>query len=107
MLGNAYGLILFVMRDQTAVAALLDEDLTVDNENADLTGIDGVAFFNKHLVPVVVGRLHAVTADRNHEVRLLRFFSLFLVEEGAEIMVESTIVPFFRMRPRSISAATT
>ena len=28
-----------------------------------------------------------------------RFFSLFLVEEGAEMMVESTIVPFFRISP--------
>lgn len=74
MLGNADRLILFVMRDQAAVPALLDEDLAVDNENTDLTDIDGVAFFNKHLVSVMVGRFHAVTADRNHEVRLFRFF---------------------------------
>ena len=73
MLGNADRLILFVMRDQATVAALFDEDLAVDNENADLTDIDGVAFFNKHLVSVMVGRFHAVTADRNHKVRLLRF----------------------------------
>ena len=29
------------------------------------------------------------------------------VEDGAEIMVESTIVPFFRIRPCSVSAVTT
>ena len=73
MLGEAYGLILFVMRDQTTVPALLDEDIAVDNEDTDLANIDGIAFFNKNLVSIMVGWLHAVTADRNHEVRLLRF----------------------------------
>ena len=73
MLGNAYGLMLFVMRDQATVAALLDEDLAVDNVDTDLADIDGVALFNKNLVSVMVSRLHAVTADRNHEARPLRF----------------------------------
>ena len=53
MLGNAYGLILFVMRDQATAPALLDEDIAVDNEDTNLAGIDGVAFFNKHLVSVI------------------------------------------------------
>ena len=46
MLGEAYELILFFMRDQTAVPALFDEDLAVDNIDTDLiTNIDGIALF--------------------------------------------------------------
>lgn len=36
-----------------------------------------------------------------------RFLSLFLVEDGASMKVESTIVPFLRIKLRSVSKATT
>lgn len=39
-------------------------------------------------------------------VRITLLF-LVLVADGAELIVESTIVPFFRIKPRSISMATT
>lgn len=46
--------------------------ITIENEDTDLANIYGITLFYKHLVTVVIGRLHTVTADRDNEVGLLR-----------------------------------
>ena len=65
-LTNANGFIFFVMGYQALVSKLLDVYVTVDNEDADLANVDGVALLNEYFVPVVVCRLHAVTANRDN-----------------------------------------
>ena len=48
-LADADGFVLFIMRDQALVAKLLDVNVAVDNENANLANVDGVAFLNEYL----------------------------------------------------------
>ena len=69
---DADGLILFIMRNQALVAKLLDVNVTVHNEEADLANIDGIALLNEYLVTVVIGRLHTVTA-------VTRLYSLLII----------------------------
>ena len=59
------------MRDQALVAKL---NIAVDNEDSDLANLDGVALFNKDLVPIVIGGLHTVTANRDNKVSLFFFW---------------------------------
>ena len=51
------------MRNQALISKLLDVNVAVDNKDADLTYINRVALLNEHLITIVLGRLHTVTAD--------------------------------------------
>ena len=73
-LTDANGFIFFVMRDQALVTKLFDIYVAVDNEDANLANLDGVALLNEYLVAVVVCRLHAVTANRDSKVSLFFFW---------------------------------
>ena len=81
------------MRDQALVTKLLDVDITVYNEDTNLSDIDRVALISKHLVTVVLCRLHTVTANRDHEVSLFCFCTLENEKFLCQIAIKNVPVP--------------
>ena len=69
------GLVSLIVRNQTACALLLDVNVAVDNEDTNFADVHRVALLHKHLIAVVESRLHAVAANGNDEVSLLRRFA--------------------------------
>ena len=72
VLGQGDGLVRLVMGDQAACALLLDVNIAVDYKDTNFAYIHGDTFLNEHLVAVMEGRLHAVAANGNDEVKTYR-----------------------------------
>ena len=73
--GQRNGLVSLVMGYQAACALLLDVNIAVDYEDTNFANLYGVTLLHKHLIAIVEGRLHAVAANGNDEVGLLRRFA--------------------------------
>ena len=85
------GVVLFIVGYQLVIAALLDVNIAVDYEDANVADVHRVALLDENLVAVVEGRLHAVTTNGDHKIRLLcnvgfgnqQFFCKLAVQEVA------------------------
>ena len=84
---EAYGLILFVMRDQTAVPALLDKNITVYNEDSALTGStpSGQAALTHHRC-VIHSRSLRVPSGKKRKTAFSGF-SFLVTPTGIEPMI--------------------